>query len=78
VTVTSIQERELLVAEIEDFLCREPGRAYFPVDLVSEFEKRGQRESVILSAIWRLIDDHRIGFNNRLEVEAGMVVQSRT
>jgi len=75
VTVASIQERELLAAEIEQFLSREVGRAYYPVDLVSEFEKRGQQESLILSAIWRLIDEHRIGFNTRLEVEVAMVSQ---
>lgn len=72
VTVASIQEREILAAEIEQFLIGESNRAYYPIDLVAEFAKRGQQESVILSAIWRLIDDHRIGFNNRLEVEVAI------
>ncbi|HVL23898.1 MAG TPA: hypothetical protein VM450_07425 [Thermomicrobiales bacterium] len=68
-TVESIPEREQLAEEIEQFLV-ERDQAYYPVDVVSEFEKRGRDESVILSAIWRLIDEHRIRLDNRLKVVA--------
>jgi hypothetical protein len=68
-TVESIVEREQLAEEIEQFLA-ERHQAFYPVDLVDEFKKRGRDESVILSAIWRLIDEHRIKLDNRLKVAA--------
>jgi hypothetical protein len=69
-TIESIQEREKLAEDIEAFLAQEPERAFYPVDLVTEFEKLGKKEPVILSAIWRLIDEHRINLNKQLKVAA--------
>jgi hypothetical protein len=69
VTVESIAEREELAEQIEQFLV-DRDDAYYPVDIVAEFEKQGRDESVILSAIWRLLDEHRIRLDNRLKVVA--------
>jgi hypothetical protein len=63
-----VDEREQLLDELEGFLVQYQGPSLYPDDLVREFEKKGKSEGVILSAVWRLIDEHRIDLNERLAI----------
>lgn len=63
-----VTEREELLDELEAFLVQYRGPSLYPDDIVREFQKQGKSEGVILSAVWRLIDEHRIDLNERLAI----------
>jgi len=63
-----VTEREALLDELEAFLVQYRGPLLYPDDIVREFQKKGKSEGVILSAVWRLIDEHRIDLNERLAI----------
>lgn len=66
-----IAERDELVDEIEQYLSAQQGVAFYPIELVKHFEQEhGSKEAIIISAIWRLIHDHRVMFDNQLKVAA--------
>lgn len=68
-----VEEQSRLANEIYEHLrdkASRPSReAIFPIDLVDMFRAPQRPESLILSAIWLLFDQHRARLNNRLELE---------
>lgn len=63
-----VNQREEVLDEVEKYLIEHQGQSLYPDDIVKAFRPGGISESVILSAIWRLIDEHRIDLDKRLSI----------
>jgi len=68
-----VEEQSQLANDIYEHLRRKdsrlPQEAIFPIDLVETFRAPQRPESLILSAIWLLFDQHRARLNSKLELE---------
>lgn len=64
-----VLEQDSIANEILTHLTRSPGSVVYPIDLVQEFRGPQRPDTLIYSAIWLLLDQHRARLNNRLQLE---------
>lgn len=64
-----VLEQDNVANEILTRLGKRPGSVVYPIDLVQEFRSPHRPDTLIYSAIWLLLDQHRARLNSRLELE---------